>query len=201
MEQTSIEYELIELKWSLEYEVLMEDQMYLREETLDRSIDNYVPEVDGNGIPIGQTMEDIRSRQQIISQFYYQWKISHPEKRIFNESLQDYINVRQVSIEEAKEHASKSYKSTLAFLMLNEVLAKAVRMAEVMPKSGNKNQSKFERLIVMAYAVEGIGTIKLTVGILRSNKNKVQYGISALRDGQPLVDTKKQVSKKKAPHK
>lgn len=39
----------------------------------------------------------------------------------------------------------------------------------------------------MIYKHADIGTIKLTVGV-RSNSMKIQYGLTALRPGQPLID-------------
>lgn len=37
-------------------------------------------------------------------------------------------------------------------------------------------------MLIMSYQVKDIGLIKLTVGIMRSNKNKIQYGVSAVND-------------------
>lgn len=60
-------------------------------------------------------------------------------------------------------------------------------------------------MILMSYQCEGIGVVKLTVGVRRSDKVKVQYGISALRDGEVLVPQTEYNTaiqhKRKAPHK
>ena len=37
------------------------------------------------------------------------------------------------------------------------------------------------------FKYQDIGTIKLTVGV-RQNAKKIQYGLTALRPGQPLID-------------
>lgn len=119
------------------------------------------------------------------------------------DSLQSINEV--ISIIEAKQHGAKSYKSTLAVLRLDEVLRRATMLGELPTKKGNANQASFERMILMSYHCEEIGTIKLTVGVKRTNKDKVQYGISALREGETLelpnntpADKNK---KRKAPHK
>ncbi|MDR0205899.1 MAG: hypothetical protein LBI45_01375 [Bacteroidales bacterium] len=50
----------------------------------------------------------------------------------------------------------------------------------VKPKSENKNQKRFSEIIVMEYLKESFGEIKLTVGVLRGSKQKVQYCITAI---------------------
>ena len=67
-------------------------------------------------IPEGHTIEDIKTREQIIRNFYREWKEKNPSQRKFNLSLKEYINIRMVSIVETSEHAAKSYLSTLAVL-------------------------------------------------------------------------------------
>lgn len=201
--ENHIEYELVDIQWTLHYPPFIEENvMMVSEETPESTKETNSYETDIDGIPLGQTIQEIRQRQQIISRFYYNWKIKHPEKRIFNQDLKEFINVRQVSIEEAKEHSAKSYNSTKAFMKIDEVLEKAKKITEVPPKRGNKNQSRFSKMIILSHALEEIGIIKLTVGILKSNKDKIQYGISALRADQPLVEKVpiNEHSKKKAPH-
>ena len=67
-------------------------------------------------IPEGHTIEDIKKREQIIRDFYREWKEKNPSQRKYNLSLKEYINIRMVSIVETSEHAAKSYLSTLAVL-------------------------------------------------------------------------------------
>ena len=47
-------------------------------------------------------------------------------------------------------------------------------------KQGNKNQEPFERMMIMEYELIGIGKVKMTVGIRRRTKEKVQYCITAI---------------------
>jgi len=56
--------------------------------------------------------------------------------------------------------------------------AKSVSIAK--PKIENKNQKRFSEIIVMEYLKEYFGEIKLTVGVLRGSKQKIQYCITAL---------------------
>ena len=70
-------------------------------------------------IPAGHTIEDIKTRERIIRDFYWEWKEKNPSQRKFNLSLKEYINIRMVSIVETSEHAAKSYLSTLAVLQLD----------------------------------------------------------------------------------
>lgn len=196
-------YELVDVAWSFTYDFDVPfTSLRLCEADDELDIPAVVYDTDAEGIPLGQSIQEILLRQQIISQFYYNWKLSHPEKRVFNKALNEFINIRQISIEEAKEHSAKSYKSTKAFMMLDEVLAKAEKIAEVPTKPGNKNQSRFSKLLILSYTKDGLGTVKLTVGVLRSTKDKVQYGITTLRPDQPLVESPQPPrKKKKASHK
>lgn len=73
-------------------------------------------------IPKGTAKEDIAARKQIIFDFYQDWKLKHPEMRMYNQSLKEYINIRYVSIDETCAHASKNYLSTLAVLQLDAIL-------------------------------------------------------------------------------
>lgn len=131
-------------------------------------------------IPSGNSKEDINARKQIIFEFYKSWKIANPEQRRFNISLGDYINIRSVSVVETAAHASKRYLSTLAVLQLDSILQLAHRIDIVNTKPETKNQRPFEKIILMEYQCPAIGTIRLTVGIKRSDKSKVQYCITAL---------------------
>ena len=103
------------------------------------------------------------------------WKIENPLQRRYNLSLKDYINIRNVSIIETSEHAAKSYLSTLAVLQLDAILTNSTKEKTVNLDPKAKNQNSFEKIILMKYQLPGIGNVKLTVGIKRSNKEKVQY--------------------------
>ena len=81
-------------------------------------------------IPAGHTIEDIKTRERIIRDFYREWKEKNPSQRKFNLSLKEYINIRMVSIVETSEHAAKSYLSTLAVLQLDSILTGARKASQ-----------------------------------------------------------------------
>lgn len=131
-------------------------------------------------IPIGTNTEDIKVRQQIIRDFYHQWKEKNPTQRKFNLTLKEYINIRYVSIDETSTHASKTYLSTLAVLQLDAILTNARKVSIKPIKIGNRNQSGFEKMMIMEYLCPGIGKVKLTVEIKRRTKEKKQYCITTV---------------------
>ena len=47
-------------------------------------------------------------------------------------------------------------------------------------KENNKNQRAFERIMIMEYELIGIGRVKMTVGIRRRTREKIQYCITAI---------------------
>ena len=96
-------------------------------------------------------------------------------------NLEDYINIRYISIVETVEHSSKSYLSTLAVLQLDCILKLAKKVRVVDTKRGDKNQNQFEKMIKMEYELVGIGKVSLVVGIKRTNKEKVQYCITVIK--------------------
>ncbi len=131
-------------------------------------------------IPTGTNKEDIKARERIITRFYQSWKAKNPSLKRYNLNLKDYINIRNVSIIETSEKAARSYLSTLAVLQLDAVLTNAVKTSVVAAKQGTKNQKPFNKMILMQCNLEGIGIVKLTVGIRRSDKEKVQYCITVI---------------------
>jgi hypothetical protein len=137
-------------------------------------------QLDTNGIATGDTKEDKKQRKEYISAFYSQWIAVNPTKQIFNKSLHDFINVRFLSMQETAGHASHTYKSTIAATHLTEVLEKAKYKTRVKPKPENKNQQRFSEMIVMEYRKKDFETIKLTVGVLKGSKQKIQYCITAI---------------------
>jgi hypothetical protein len=147
-------------------------------------------ELDDKGIATGSSKEDKKQRKQIIVGFYGKWIAENPDKRVYNESLEAFIEVRFLSLEETAGHASLTYKSTVAVTFLSEILANAVArkdryeniVAEV-PKPHVKNQSRFSRIFIMEYEKVGFGKIKLTVGELRGSGQKIQYCITAIENG------------------
>ena len=130
-------------------------------------------------IPVGTAPEDIKKRKDIIWRFYQTWKVSNPTQRVYNHRLKDYINVRQISIDETARHASKRYLSTLAVLQLDAILACA-KLIKAGKTENRDNQQKFKAMLVMQYDCPGIGKVKLLVGIRHKSLLKIQYCITAL---------------------
>ena len=145
---------------------------------------NAIDEITEDDIPIGNTKEDRRKRQDLIYAFYMGWKRKNPEQKKFNIALQDDINIRAVSLDETAAQASLTYLSTLAVLQLDAILTNAWLVKTVPSKQGTKNQRSFERMLIMEYVCTGVGRIKMTVGVRRSDKTKVQYCITAIDTGK-----------------
>jgi hypothetical protein len=131
-------------------------------------------------IPAGDTTEEKKQRKQFIVDFYSQWIAVNTTKQIFNKSLNDFINVRFLSLQETAGHASHTYKSTVAVTYLTEILENAKYVTSVKPKPENKNQQRFSEMIVMQHSKKVFGKIKLTVGVLKGSRQKVQYCITAI---------------------
>jgi len=147
--------------------------------------------IDKNEIVKGQTREEIQQREKIIKNFYVKWNAANPEKRIYNVNLQAFIYVRFLSFQETVEKAARSYKSTLAVTYLTEILELATVVNYTKPKEGNKKQSRFSDIIIMQHNKANFGKIKLTVGILRGSREKIQYCITAIEKAtvQPATYT------------
>ena len=126
-------------------------------------------------IPQGNSRAEVKLRDQIIKDFYAGWIAENPEKKMWNEDLQDYILVKYLSITETAEKAARQYESTLAVMRLSELLTKSKKVAEVPPKKGTKNQKPFLKMYIMQ-----LDNIKMTVGLQKSTGDKVQYCITAL---------------------
>lgn len=135
-------------------------------------------------IPTGNTSEDKRTRQNLIFTFYENWKRRNPEQKKYNIALKDDINIRAVSLDETAAQASLTYLSTLAVLQLDAILTNAWLVKTVPSKQNSKNQRSFERMLIMEYVCTGVGRVKMTVGVRRSDKTKVQYCITAIGAGK-----------------
>ena len=132
-------------------------------------------------VPMGNSKEDIKAREAIISDVYRSWYEANPSKAVYNTHLKDYINVRFLSINETVHHASMSYLSTLAVLQLDLILKNAFQVGKAQkPKLDNKNQSEFSKMLIMECPLVGIGTAKLTVGVKKKTGMKIQYCITAI---------------------
>lgn len=131
-------------------------------------------------IPSGDCTDDINARKQIILDFYRAWKQENPTQRRYNIWLKDYVNVRNISINETCYRASKTYLSTLAVLQLDAILTTARKTKITNAKPNNKNQKAFNKMMLMECVLPGIGTVKLIVGIKRRSLEKIQYCITAV---------------------
>ena len=129
---------------------------------------------------MGDSAEDRRKRNRLIRQFYYQWMDRNEERKVFNKSLNEYIHVKYISVNETAGHASLRYLSTLAVLQLDAILPNAL-LKEVRPiNSKTKNQRGFSRMLIMEYSCPAIGLVRLTVGQKGTDGTKVQYCITAI---------------------
>jgi hypothetical protein len=98
---------------------------------------------DSRLLPKEDSTEAKKVRKEFIIDFYSQWIAVNTTKQIFNKSLNDFINVLFLSIQETAGHASHTYKSTIAVTYLTDVLENAKYVTTVKPKSENKNQQRF----------------------------------------------------------
>ncbi len=137
-------------------------------------------EIEPEDIPTGDSVEDRRVRQKIIFRFYRHWREVHPEMRMFNDSLGDWIYVRHISVDETAGHASLTYLSTLAVLQLDTILRDAVYVGEKAARSETKNQRLFTKMIQLRHTLPGIGRVRLMVGVKKQDDTKVQYCITSI---------------------
>ena len=137
-------------------------------------------EIAPEDIPTGDSVEDRRSRQKIIFSFYKHWRETHPEMRMFNDNLGEWIYVRHISVDETAGHASLTYLSTLAVLQLDTIMRDAVYVGEKAARSGTKNQKQFTKMIQLRHTLPGIGRVRLMVGVKKQDKTKVQYCITSI---------------------
>lgn len=147
-------------------------------------------EIAEDDIPVGNTKEASRKRQDLIYAFYMGWKRKNPEQKKYNIALRDDINIRAVSLDETAAQASLTYLSTLAVLQLDAILTNAWLVKTVPSKQKTKNQRSFERMLIMEYVCTGVGRVKMTVGVRRSDKTKVQYCITAIDTGKIKQEAK-----------
>ena len=98
----------------------------------------------------------------------------HPDKKIWNKSLQAYIHVKYQSINETRGHASLSYESTKAVFELTQILENAVLVKIKEAKSNDKNQKSFDQMLILSYK-----RYRLLVGHQTNKDEYVQYCITA----------------------
>ncbi len=131
-------------------------------------------------IPRGDSPEEKRQRQNLIYEFYQEWKRRNPDQKKYNIALKEDINIRAVSLDETSAQASLTYLSTLAVIQLDAILTNAQLVKKVPSKPDSKNQRSFESMLIMEHVCPGVGRVKMTVGVKRSDKSKVQYCITAI---------------------
>jgi len=76
-------------------------------------------------------------------------------------------------------------KQFFSLMFLTEILENAVQ--EGTPKNADikkKHQRDFEKIIIMKYRKKEFGIIKLTVGVKRGTKEKIQYCVTAIKNDQ-----------------
>ena len=132
-------------------------------------------ELDGIIIPEGNSKEEVMARDKAIMDFYARWNAEHPQKCLWNEDLQDYINVRFLSMQETAEKAARQFRSTLAVFRLSELLTKSRKVGQVPVKKRTRNQQRFCSMLIMQ-----LDDVKMTVGVLKSG-SKIQYCITSLK--------------------
>jgi hypothetical protein len=97
-------------------------------------------------VPMGNTKEDIKARETIISDVYRCWYEANPTKAVYNSDLKDVINVRYLSITETMRHAAKSYLSTLAVLQLDLILKTPTKLvSQRQQKQESKTKANFQK--------------------------------------------------------
>ena len=73
---------------------------------------------------------------------------------------------------------------------LDAILTNAWLVKDVPSKGDSKNQRSFERMLIMEYICIGVGRVKITVGVRRKDKMKVQYCITAIDAGKIKQEAK-----------
>ena len=168
-------YELIGLSIEVPYELDVEEAASMVCEDTPTQIVEKAPEIecDAEGIPMGRSKEEIKIREKLIKDFYAKWIGDNPTKKVWNKTLNNYIVVKYLSINETYNKAARSYESTKAVFRLSEILEKALFVEELPTKPNNNNQKGFSKMIIMRH-----GNVKLTVGCQRTTSENVQYSIT-----------------------
>jgi len=103
------------------------------------------------------------------------------QTQVYNANLKEFINIRYLSIQETSLIAANKYSSTFALThYFTEILEFAEEIRRTAPKKDNNNQKRFAEMIVLEYTRKEIGTVKLTVGVLKGSKQHIQYCITAI---------------------
>ena len=127
-------------------------------------------------IPKGNTQEDIKARRHIIKAVYGIWVKEHPEKKVWNDSLNAYIHVKFLSLNEILGHAPRSFESTQAFTRMSAIMANATFVESRPPKPRDKNQKSFSKMSLLRWK-----HYRLLVGNQKSTGEQVLYYIGGGR--------------------
>ena len=152
---------------------------YVDESCKSEQSEDYL-EIRPEDVPVGDSVEDRRTRNRLIRKFYFHWMARHEDRKVFNKTLNDYIHIKYISVNETAGHASLRYLSTLAVLQLDAILPNAVLKDSKPANTRTKNQKGFKRMLIMEYNCPAIGMVRLTVGQKASDDLKVQYCITAI---------------------
>ena len=125
-------------------------------------------------IPRGDSREDIKARKKIIGDFYARWIAEHPDKEVWNRSLQAFVHVKYQSINETAGHAALTYESTNAVLQLSTILSQAKLVGTLPRKYGDKNQKPYSKMLLFRW-----NRYRLIVGLQKSTGEYVQYYVGS----------------------
>lgn len=198
MTNSTYEYELVDISFELQYEVEEYSlPCFLHEEDeWDNDFQSSDIEYDTDGIPMGNSQHEKTIRREIIHQFIQKWRNDHADNpQVFNRELNDYIKINQVFLLESVAHSAVKYQSTKAVLMMEEVMTNARKISTTRTKEGNSNQKPFAHMMVMRYHIDGIGSVKMTVGVRKRTSEKVQYSITVPDPGTPFIDSALSIEK------
>lgn len=190
MQETYI-YELIDITFESPYILIEEEEVFfVREDAPIQSEDKpaVAIEYDAEGIPMGNSQEEIHERRRVIHEYIQKWRAEHAENpRVFNDNLNEYIKINQIFLLESVSHAAMRYLSTKAVLRMGEIIRNAKKVGITNKKEGTSNQKSFEKMIVMRYQSEDLGIVKMTVGVRNRTHEKVEYSITVPSQGEPLI--------------
>ena len=197
-QEEKYEYELISISFEKSYEQPEENVVWrVSEDAPSQNNAHTEIEYDADGIPMGNSQEEKHIRRNIIHEFIQQWRANHKDTPfVFNENLNENIKINQLFLIESVSHAIGTYKSTKAALRFEEVMSKAQKIGLTKVKEGNSNQKPFQQMLVMRYTSEDLGDVKMTIGIRKVTKEKVQYSITVPNEGTPFIDETMRISEK-----
>ena len=151
--------------------------MIITEDDKNIYIEDYI-------IPKGREKADIKARETVVWAILGKWLSKNPLKKKKNIDLDDYIYLRFDGMQETVNKAARKYKSTMAVLELDFLLANAIKIGVDTPQS--KRQEKFVEMLIMnvdtPVFLPYFEKVKMMVGITKQKKDakKIQYSITAI---------------------